>query len=554
MENTWYPVIGVMLSLLAVVGFSAMETGMARAKNAGNTVVKCAVGFMISIPVFILLGQHVTAGHDSILQTFMSAAACTMITNIIAGAVSERMKLSAYILLCIITALFIYPLFWMLESRFLLPGGLHDFTGLSIISLVGGAGAFFSAKALGARTGKYSGGGVSRAMPGHNIPLSILGMLLLIVCVSVLAMTSVLRASVGIEEGYKIVQNILLSVSLSGLTALLISWARYKKPDITISLSGMLSGAIAGSSFCDEVSLPGVVILAIAVGFCIVFSIENLDQNLQIDDPSGNVSIFGIGGIAGLLGTGLFSRTRGLFSGVGLASLGIQAATAVLSILLMAITITLVFWILKKTIGLRLLPEQEIEGLDTEENGLLSAYHDFTYNIDTTDWNDSRDRNRKKDHFNRKALKSEDWKEDGKAGDIAEPAYEYQTGSAEQQAALLTKIEIITRKEKFEELKIALNDIGITGMTVFPVSGCGVQKGYKEVYRGIPVEVQLRPKIRVEVVVAKVPVADVVTTARAVLNTGHVGDGKIFIHTLEDVVRVRTGEKGYDAMQGGASE
>ncbi len=539
MENMWYPVAAVMLSILAIAGFSAMEAGMARAKNAGNTVVKCAVGFMISIPAFMLSGQYIASMQNDVIQILPAMAAGVVITNIIAGAVSERIKLSAYSIVCLLIAAVIYPFILFVEHKVLQPAGLHDFSGLSTLSLAGGAAAFFSARSLGARTGKYSGGRVSRAMPGHNIPLGVLGMLLLVFCSIGYTGCSILSNAYTLQESFTMIQQVLLLTSLAGLTALLVSWARYKKPDITMSISGMLSGAVAGSSTCDETGVMGAAVIAVIIGFCIVFSIENLDQNLHVDDPSGVVSIFCIGGMAGLLGIGLLSVKRGLIHGLGLTSLGVQAFTVIFMLLFMAVSISTMFWLLKKSIGLRLLPGREMEGLDTEENGLISAYHDFTYNIDATDWNDS-------------TISSKSGKSKGSSSE--DYTYEYQPDNITYHSGMLTKLEIITRKEKFEELKIALNDIGITGMTVFPVSGCGVQKGYNEVYRGIPLEVQLRPKIRVEVVVAKVPVKEVVNTARKVLNTGHVGDGKIFIHTLEDVVRVRTGEKGYDAMQGGASE
>ena len=263
------------------------------------------------------------------------------------------------------------------------------------------------------------------------------------------------------------ITNLFLSASIAGLSALAISWARYKRPDITIVASGMFAGIPAGSAGCNEVSFIGTAIVAVIVGFIIVFSVESMDQNSNIDDPYGSASIFTIGVIAGLVSVGLFSVQRGLFYGGGFASLGIQLLSALLASLWGLCTIWLIFVVLKKTVELRLLPEKELEGLDLSEHGLISSYNDFTYNIDTTDWSDSYLVDRGCDVTDIQVRKP----------------YAYPGKAETSGTGMLTKIEIIARKEKFEQLKIALNDIGITGMTVSPVSGCGVQKGHHELYR-----------------------------------------------------------------------
>ena len=278
-------------------------------------------------------------------------------------------------------------------------------------------------------------------------------------------------------------------------------------------------------------------VLAVLAGFFSVLMIENMDQNMKVDDPAGLCSIFGVAGILGLLAVGISSTEGGLAHGGGILLLAVQLLADIWAFAFAGAETALVFWLLKKAGRLRLTAAEEIEGADISEYGIMSVYHDFAMNIDTTDWSDA-------------YLEAQT---DGRREEV-ELHKLYVYPPIEEARQPLTKIEIIARKEKLENLKAALNDIGITGMTVFPVTGCGVQKGYNEFYRGVPVAVQLRAKIRVEVVVAKVPVDEVVNTVRRVLYTGHVGDGKIFIYTLDDVVRVRTGESGYDAMQGASSE
>lgn len=539
MVSSYILVVYAALSLLIVAGFSAMQAGFSRAKNVSNTILKCITGFMISVPAFLLIGRHIAfSGSAADSAAVLGALACATAVCVFSGALVERIRFSVYCAVSLLLSAVVYPLaiagFYALSAK--LP--LYDFSGWATLGTISGFSALMGAKILGPRIGKYSKGGVSRAMPGHNIPLSLLGMLVLVCCILGFNGVLALQTENSLQTVTYGITNLLLSASIAGLSALTVSWARYKRPDITIAASGMLAGVLAGSAGCNEVSLIGTVIAAFIVGFLIVFSVENTDQYSNIDDPCGTASIFGIGGIAGLVSVGLFSMERGLFYGGGLAPLGTQLLAALLAALWGLLAIWLIFAVLKKTVGLRLPPEKELEGLDLSEHGLISSYNDFTYNIDTTDWCDASLANPGCDETTVQARKP----------------YVYPGKAAHDGAEMLTKIEIIARKEKFEQLKTALNDIGITGMTVFPVSGCGVQKGHNELYRGIPLEVQLKPKVRIEIIVAKVPVADVVNTARHVLYTGHVGDGKIFISTLDDVVRVRTGESGYDAMQGASSE
>ncbi|HNW87223.1 MAG TPA: P-II family nitrogen regulator [Candidatus Limiplasma sp.] len=539
MENTLFVVVSAGLCLWMVAGFAAMETGFSRAKNASNTILRCIAGLLIAIPVFLLVGSRVAGmQQDAPVELLLAALGCAVVLCVFSGAVMERMTFAAFCAIGVLMAAGIYPLTIHMYRLVLVQWGYHDFSGLASLATLGGLAALSGAKAVGPRIGKYSGGGVSRAMPGHNIPLSLLGMLGLVACAFTLAGSTALNTHMALALLFPLAEKLLLSACVAGLVAMLVSWARYRKPDITITGGAVLAGVIASAAGCDEVSMTGTLLMAALAGFITVFGVENLDQFHHVDDPAGVASVFTIGGVTGLLGVGLFSLQRGLLYGGGFTSLGVQTLGVVAAAIWVQGSVGLLSLLLKKTVGLRLPPEQELEGLDLSEHGLVSSYHDFSLNIDTTDWDDPYLREKNTTEMDVHARKP----------------YVYPVGEDGVSCGTLTKIEIIARKEKFEPLKTALNDIGITGMTVFPVSGCGVQKGHNELYRGIPMAVELKPKVRMEVVVAKVPVADVVNTARHVLYTGHVGDGKIFIHPLTDVVRVRTGESGYDAMQGASSE
>jgi len=333
-------------------------------------------------------------------------------------------------------------------------------------------------------------------------------------------------------------ENMLLGSCITGITTLFFTQYRYKKTDITLTMNGFLAGIVSASSCGKNVPAWSVCIISVLTGILIVVIIERIDRTLKVDDPAGFSTIFGLGSCTGLAGCALFSRINGLFFTGSLESLGIILVAALLTAAVVFIILGIFMVILKRTAGIRVKVDEEIEGLDLCEHGLVSSYFDFAYNINTTDFTDT--------YVNK--VTAEERRD---TVFKAEP-YHYENNSLSETS--LTKIEIITRKEQFEKLKTALNDIGVTGMTVIPVSGYGVQKGYNEYYRGIPMDVHLRAKICVQIVVAKIPVDDVVNTARHVLYTGHIGDGKIFIYSLNDVVRVRTGETGYAAMQGAASE
>ena len=516
--------------VLLVAGFSVMEAGYTRAKNSGDVIMRCIMGFGISIVTFFFVGKLLLAGStydggDLMEKALMSA----IVVSVFSGALAGRMKFSVYLEACVFLAAVIYPIGLKILQSF----HLSDSLLLVQICTMGGITAFFGAKILGPRLGKYSKGGISKAIPGHNIPLGAQGTMLILFCwILLILIPAASRGKSGIPMESQ-AQSLLISTCISGIISFAFTWIRYKKTDITLVLNGFLAGMVAGSAGGGDLSLIGSVLLGIFVGFIVILFIEYTDKSLKIDDPVGSSAVFGMGGVLGIVGKGLFSTGDGLFYGGDLPTFGKLLICTIALLLWSSLAIIVFMGILKKIMNIRVSSEDELEGLDLSEHGLVSSYYDFTYNIHTSDYSDAYFLDKTNDGRKDTLLRKED--------------YRYPQDMAD--SGVLTKIEIITRKEKFENLKIALNDIGITGMTVTPVSGYGVQKGYNEFYRGVPMDVQLRAKIRIEIVIAKVPVEEVVNTARKILYTGYIGDGKIFIYSLNDVIRVRTGEHGFDALQ-----
>ena len=535
MENIFALTMGMATALLALLGYMATEAGFARAKNTGSVMIKALTGFCIGVPCFLFAGRYLAfEGEPSARSLLFTALLASLMTCVFAAAVMGRMRFAAFCVMSVLLSGLLFPLTVRAGTLFAATFGLLDPMGFGLLGLAAGSAGLMGARALGARLGKYTKGGVPHAMPGHNIPLAMCGILLLSLSLTVLAGSW--AAAEGGDEAtlLRAMESMILCGGVACLTAMVFTWVRYRKPEITMTISGFLTGMIAAFPGCMGLSPAFACLLGFLAGFLTVLVIENMDVHMNVDDPAGLCGITLVGSVLGLLGAGLFREGAGLFAGGGFQALG----AAVVAILAVGIASGLLAWfftmILRWLKLLRLTPAEEIEGCDLSEHGMAGVYHDFALNLDTTDWSGP---------FG-----------NGEADEEETELHAPYSYPPVESSRPLTKIEIVARKEKLESLKRALNDIGITGMTVFPVAGCGVQKGYNERYRGVPVEIQLRAKIRVEVVVAKVPVAEVVNTARRVLYSGHAGDGKIFIYSLNDVVRVRTGESGYDAMQGASSE
>ena len=560
--NTIWVLLGAALVFFMQAGFSLCEAGFTRAKNTGNILMKNLMDFCIGTPCFWLFGFGIMFGVGSsiigwldpgIMKDYSHALPsgvplwafaifqtvfCATSATIVSGSMAERTKFSAYCIYSAAISLFIYPIsgHWIWGGGWLSQLDFHDFAGSTAVHMVGGICACIGAWMLGPRIGKYDKDGKPRAILGHNITFAALGVFILWFCwfgfngASTVAMDS----DEAVTSAGLIFFNTNLAAAVACCVTLIFTWIRYGKPDVSMTYNAALAGLVGITAGCDAVSPLGAAIMGIVFGIVIVLSVEFFDKVVKIDDPVGAVSVHGVCGSLGTIMVGLFatgvSTEKGLFYGGGWHLLGTQALGVVSVAAYVAVVITIVFLILKKTIGLRVDAEDEIAGLDVTEHGLLTAYAGFAMLPDTIS-------------------------DDAPvvvAGDIpiAEavpvrkmPTFEEGTGPK------FTKIEIICKESRLENLKNALIGIGITGMTVSHVLGCGIQKGKPEYYRGVQVEASLLPKVQVDIVVSKVPVRAVIETAKKVLYTGHIGDGKIFVYDVENVVKVRTGEEGYDALQ-----
>jgi Amt family ammonium transporter len=559
--NTIWVLVAAALVFFMQAGFAMVETGFTRAKNAGNIIMKNLMDFCLGTPIYWLLGFGLMFGGSGaliggfdpmvkgdysgilpegiplpvflIFQTVFCATAAT----IVSGAMAERTKFSAYCIYSMVISAVIYPVsgHWIWGGGWLSQLGFHDFAGSTAVHMVGGVSSLIGAKILGPRIGKYDKNGVSKAIPGHSITLGALGVFILWFCwfgfnggSTVSATGDDTLVSMG-----SIFVTTNMAAAVASIAVMCITWIRYKKPDVSMTLNGSLAGLVAITAGCDIVTPFGAAIIGIIAGFVVVFGIEFIDKVLKIDDPVGAIGVHGLCGATGTLLVGLFSTDGGLFYG-GDASLLITQFIGVVSVIAwVSVTITITFLIIKKTVGLRVSREEEILGLDIEEHGLASAYADFMPSVDVTSGVQAAGTDTVTDAV--PVVKS-----------IPVSTVGY-TPAAD--GVKMTKVVIIAKQNRFEILKQAMNAIGVTGMTVTNVLGCGMQKGSTEYYRGVPLEMNLLPKVKVEIVVCKVPVETVVQEAKKALYTGNIGDGKIFVYDVEDVVKVRTGEVGCAALQ-----
>ncbi len=562
--NTIWVLVGTALVFFMQAGFAMVEAGFTRAKNSGNIIMKNLldlaigsviywfVGFGIMFGTGTIFGTFdffITGNYDNILPSGVSlwtyvifqTVFCATSATIVSGAMAERTKFSAYCIYSAIISLIIYPMsgHWIWGGGWLASLGFHDFAGSTAVHMVGGVAALIGAKMLGARYGKYDKEGNSKAIPGHNIVIGALGVFILWFCwFGFNGCSTVNMEGDSIALAGKIFMNTNLSAAVASVTTMLFTWAKYKKPDVSLTLNGALAGLVGITAGCDLVNPSGAAIIGFVCGLLVVIAIEFVDNKLKIDDPVGAISVHGVCGAIGTILTGLFATNSGVFYDGGFKFFGVQCLGVISVIIWVAVTSYILFKAIDATVGLRVSKREEIEGLDTNEHGLGNAYADFLPNVQVD------------------SLIGDYAKANGFSKPMDVPVDEAIPIAASEdyhvadKKGVLTKVDIIAKQSKFEELKEAMNEIGVTGMTVTQVMGCGVQKGATEYYRGVPVDIQLLPKVRLEIIVAKVPVEEVVAKARKVLYTGHIGDGKIFIYDVRDCVKVRTGETGYDAMQG----
>lgn len=560
--NTIWVLVAAALVFFMQAGFAMVETGFTRAKNAGNIIMKNLMDFSLGTPIYWLLGFGIMFGGSSaliggfdpmvqgdyssvlpagvplpvflIFQTVFCATAAT----IVSGAMAERTKFSAYCVYSMVISGLIYPVsgHWIWGGGWLSQMGFHDFAGSTAVHMVGGVASLIGAKILGPRIGKYDKNGKSKAIPGHSITLGALGVFILWFCWFGFNGGSTVSATGDdtlIAMG-SIFVTTNMAAAVASIVVMCITWIRYKKPDVSMTLNGSLAGLVAITAGTDVVSPLGALFIGLIAGFVVVFGIEFIDKVLKIDDPVGAIGVHGLCGAVGTILVGFFDTTNGLFYGGGTGLLLTQFIGVIAVIAWVTVTITITFLVIKHTIGLRVSKEEEIEGLDMKEHGLVSAYADFMPMVESLP-----------DTSNNIYTVTPSQVE----RDIT-PYNENPSNSvSEPKEHTITKIVIIAKQSKFEALKERMNAIGVTGMTVTNVLGCGIQKGSTDYYRGVPLEINLLPKLKVEIVVSKVPVELVINEAKKALYTGNIGDGKIFVYDVENVVQVRTGKTGYDALQ-----
>ena len=562
--GVWF-LIGAALVFFMQAGFAMVETGFTRAKNAGNIIMKNLMDFCIGTVVFVLLGFSLMMAEDyvfglvgvpnlEILTDFgaflkggnapsfvFNLVFCATAATIVSGSMAERTKFVSYCIYSGVISLFVYPIEagWVWNSQgWLAQLGFHDFAGSAAIHAVGGITALIGAIMVGPRLGKYvkdQTGKVKKvnAIPGHSITLGALGCFIL------------WFGWYGFNGAAAWDGNSLASIfvtttiapAVATCTTMLYTWIKNGKPDVSMCLNGSLAGLVGVTAGCDAVDALGSAIIGIVSGILVVVVVETLDLKLHIDDPVGAVGVHLANGVWGTLAVGLLANPaapaglEGLLYTGSFRLLGIQTLGIIAILAWTAVTMILTFLIIRKTVGLRVSKEEEIKGLDSTEHGLPSAYADFVPAVESLNYGYESAMN--------------------VSGDVppAEAVPVKKMPTFDDGTPKFTKVEIICKESRFEALKTAMMDIGITGMTVSHVLGCGIQKGKPEYYRGVQVEANLLPKVQVDIVVSKVPVRSVIETAKKVLYTGHIGDGKIFVYDVENVVKVRTGEEGYDALQ-----
>ncbi len=562
--DTGWVLLGAALVFFMQAGFAMVETGLTRAKNAGNIVMKNLMDFCIGTPIYWFIGFGIMFGgtgaligkvdlfslhQDDYASMIFQTVFCATSATIVSGAMAERTKFSSYCIYSALISLIVYPIsgHWIWGGGWLAQAGFHDFAGSTAVHMVGGVSAFIGALILGPRIGKYDKDGKPNAILGHSMTLAALGVFILWFCWFGFNGCSTLALSGNsASDAARIFYTTNLAAAMATVTVLIITWIRYKKPDVSMTLNGSLAGLVAITAGCDTVTPVGAALIGVIAGFAVVFGIEFVDQKLKVDDPVGAVGVHGICGAVGTILTGLFAyydfgqgEKLGLLYGGGFHFLGIQLLGVAAVILWVAVMMTIIFNVLKHTIGLRASAEEEIEGLDIHEHGLASAYADFALSSSINNFGGSGSLSAAAPVSSKDAVPVDD-------------AVPVQIRSAQPIASdsRITKITIVAKQDRFDDLKDALNKIGVTGMTVTNVLGCGIQKGKGEYYRGVRMDMHLLPKIQIDVVVSKVSPESVISAVKKTLYTGHIGDGKIFVYNVQDVIKVRTGETGVDALQG----
>lgn len=562
LTGVWF-LMGAALVFWMQAGFAMVEAGFTRAKNSGNIIMKNLMDFCIGTVVFILIGYSLLLGDDvggfcgkpnfNIFANYsefdwpgfvFNLVFCATAATIVSGAMAERTKFSSYCIYSAVISAVVYPIetHWVWGGGWLSQLGFHDFAGSAVIHMVGGVTALIGAAILGPRIGKFikKDKKVTKvnAFPGHNLVIGALGVFIL--WFGWYGFNG--AAATTTDQLASIFVTTTIAPAIATVVCMLFTWIKYGKPDVSMCLNASLAGLVAITAPCDVTDAFGATIIGAVSGVLVVFGVWFLDNVLHIDDPVGAVAVHFFNGLWGTIAVGLFatptapeSGLTGLFYGGGVQLLGIQLLGILAILGWTAVTMTITFLIIKATVGLRVTEEEEIEGLDLKEHGLPSAYAGFAIMDATANMTEVNENT-----------------------DLGEDDY-VQASEAKKNAAVpvartplesdMYKVAIIAKLTRYDQLKKALNDLGVTGMTVTQVMGCGIQKGAGEKYRGIEMDATLLPKVKVEVVISKIPVDDVIEAAKKALYTGHIGDGKIFVYGVDRVVKVRTGEEDIAALQ-----
>ncbi len=564
--GVWF-LIGAALVFWMQAGFAMVETGFTRAKNAGNILMKNLMDFCIGTVVFILIGFGLLLGEDMAgiigkpgFDIFTNYAEfdwsnfvfnlvfCATTATIVSGAMAERTKFLSYCIYSAVISAVIYPIeaHWIWGGGWLSQLGFHDFAGSCAIHMVGGISALIGAKLLGPRIGKFvkdKAGKITKvnAFPGHNLPIGCLGVFIL--WLGWYGFNG--AACTSVEQLGSVFVTTTIAPAIATVVCMAFTWIKYGKPDVSMCLNASLAGLVAITAPCDVTDVTGALIIGAVAGLLVVFGVWFLDYKLHIDDPVGAVAVHCLNGIWGTIAVGLFATTSapgndsvvGLFYGGGFKQLGLQLLGFAAVAAWTTVTITIAFLIIKACVGLRVTEEEEIVGLDSCEHGLTSAYAGFSImdisNTMTMEVNENTD------------LGTDDYA----AASTAQKDAAVKVTAVPAAATGIYKVSIIAKLSRYDQLKKAMNDLGVTGMTVTQVMGCGIQKGAGEMYRGVEVDATLLPKVKVEVVVSKIPVETVIEAAKKALYTGHIGDGKIFVYNVDKVIKVRTGEEDFAALQ-----
>ncbi len=578
--GVWF-LIGAALVFWMQAGFAMVEAGFTRAKNSGNILMKNLMDFCIGTVMFILIGFGLLLGEDlmgiigkpgfDIFTNFaefdwsnfvFNLVFCATTATIVSGAMAERTKFLSYCIYSGVISAIIYPIeaHWTWGGGWLAQIGFHDFAGSNCIHMVGGISALVGAAILGPRIGKFvkdKSGNVTKvnAFPGHNLPIGCLGVFIL--WLGWYGFNG--AAATSISELGSIFLTTTVAPSVATVVCMVFTWIKYGKPDVSMCLNASLAGLVAITAPCDVCDAFGSIVIGAVAGLLVVFGVWFLDNKLRIDDPVGAVAVHCLNGIWGTISVGLFATEtapafargigdgvtfganqiagEGLFYGGGFHQLGLQLLGVLSTAAWTTITITIAFLVIKAIFGLRVTEEEEIMGLDATEHGLPSAYAGFSLmdisNTMVMDVNENT------------SLGQSDYEAASEAMRNAAVTVE----SAPVSPTGMHKVVIIAKLDKYDNLRKAMNELGVTGMTVTQVMGCGIQKGTGRKYRGVEVDATLLPKVKVEVVVSKIPVDKIIEAAKKTLYTGHIGDGKIFVYGVEKVVKVRTGEEDFDALQ-----